>query len=68
MTASELAKSYGLKSLKTVGELTNQSVQVLNLWHKNKPELFKVVLCGCVSQSSQSKLAKIEEILKNGVA
>lgn len=48
MTASQQAKSVGLKSLAQVAEMTGQSPQTLNNWHKNKHELFKVVLMGCV--------------------
>ena len=47
MAASKQAKELGLKSLKQVSELTGQSPQTLINWHKNKPELFEVVLLGC---------------------
>ena len=47
MTASKQAKKLGLKSLTQVSELTGQSLQTLINWHKNKPELFDVVLLGC---------------------
>lgn len=50
MTASEQAKSMGLKSLAVVAELTQQSPQTLDNWHKNKPELFRIVLLGCLLQ------------------
>ena len=49
MTASKQAKAVGLKSLTQVAEMTNQSLQTLTNWHKNKPELFGVVLLGCFS-------------------
>ena len=47
MTASEQAKAQGLKSLAQVAELTGVSFQTLNNWHKNKPELFEILLIGC---------------------
>ena len=47
MTASQKAKSMGLKSLTEVSEHTRTSLQTLINWHKNKPELFNVVLIGC---------------------
>lgn len=47
MTASQLAKAAGLKSLAIVVEMTGVSYQTLNNWHKNKPILFAVVLLGC---------------------
>lgn len=47
MNASEQAKAAGLKSLAQVSKITGVSVQTLNNWHKNKPDLFAVVLAGC---------------------
>ena len=47
MTPSQQAKAEGLKSLSQVKEMTGVSLQTLTNWHKNKPELFKVVLAGC---------------------
>ena len=49
MTASKQAKELGLKSLTQVSELTGQSLQTLTNWFNDKPELFKVVLLGCVA-------------------
>ena len=48
MTPSQQAKAAGLKSLLEVSELTGVSYQTLNNWAKNKPELFGVVIAGCV--------------------
>ena len=53
-TASELAKSNGLKSLNQVKELTGVSIQTLINWHNNKSKLFKVVLLGCYAQIGKS--------------
>ncbi len=50
MTASKQAKELGLKSLTQVSELTGQSLQTLTNWFNDKPELFEVVLLGCVSK------------------
>ena len=47
MTASKQAKELGLKPLTKVSELTGQSLQTLINWHKDKPELFNIVLLGC---------------------
>lgn len=49
MTPSQQAKSVGLKSLTQVSKLTGQSLNTLTNWHRDKPELFKVVLLGCLS-------------------
>lgn len=48
MTASQQAKAAGLKSLLQVQQLTGQSAQTLINWHRDKPELFHVVVAGCV--------------------
>lgn len=47
MTASQQAKAAGLKSLAVVVEMTGSSYQTLTNWHKNKPELFRIVIAGC---------------------
>ena len=49
MTASEQCKLLGLKSLKQVSDMTGQSPQTLLNWHKNKKELFRLVIRGCAS-------------------
>lgn len=49
MTPSKAAKAAGLKSLREVQDLTRQSAQTLTNWHKNKPELFRVVIAGCAA-------------------
>jgi len=49
---AQYAKQEGLKSLKQACELTGQSGQTLNNWHKYKPGLFKVVIAGCVAIES----------------
>lgn len=51
MTPSQQAKATGLKSLSQVSELTGVSIQTLSNWAKNKPDLFAVVLAGCVANS-----------------
>lgn len=50
MTASQQAKATGLKSLSQVAEMTGQSIQTLINWHKNKPDLFDIVLRGCAAK------------------
>ena len=53
MTPSQQAKEAGLKSLSQIKDLTGVSLQTLTNWHDNKPELFKVVIAGCVSIINQ---------------
>ena len=50
MTASKQAKELGLKSLTQVSKLTGQSPQTLINWFNDKPDLFEVVLLGCVAK------------------
>lgn len=49
MTASEQAKAAGLKNLLQVQQITCQSAQTLINWHRDKPELFNIVILGCVA-------------------
>lgn len=57
MTPSKQAKGLGLKSLTQVSELTGQSLQTLTNWFNDKPELFEVVLLGCVAKASPADKA-----------
>ena len=55
MTPSQQCKSAGLDSLAQVSKMTGVSAQTLSNWHKDKPDLFKVVILGCIG--SQSAIA-----------
>lgn len=55
MTASESAKQAGLSNLVEVAEMTQQSVQTLNNWFNNKPDLFKMVISGCALTKQLTK-------------
>lgn len=46
---SEQCKKAGLSSLAELVKITKQSEQTLINWHKNKPELFAVLVAGAVS-------------------
>ena len=50
--ASQQAKSVGLKSLTQVSKITGVSLNTLTNWHRDKPELYRIVLLGCVSEIS----------------
>jgi len=50
MTPSQQAKSVGLDSLAEVSRISSVQQRTLINWHKNKPQLFKVVLVGCVNE------------------
>lgn len=49
MTPAQQAKSVGLKSLAQVSQITGVSLNTLTNWHRDKPELFRIVLIGCKS-------------------
>lgn len=55
-TASGLAKQRGLPSLKAVSDMTGINSQTLIEWHKNRPQLFEVVLDGCVARSRPEQI------------
>ena len=50
MKPSEKCKLAGLKSLAELAEITGESVQTLNNWHKNKPRFFDIVLAGTIEE------------------
>lgn len=52
MSASQLAKQLGCKSLKQITDKTGTSLQTLTNWHKNKPDLFYVVCVGVAALQS----------------
>lgn len=47
MTPAQQAKAAGLKSLTQVSQITGVSLNTLTNWHRDKPELFRIVLAGC---------------------
>lgn len=55
MTASEKAKQHGLRNLAEVASLTKTSFQTLNNYHKNKPDLFEIILIGCAEKSKKQR-------------
>ena len=52
-TPSKQAKELGLKSLTQVSELTGQSPQTLTNWFNHKPELYEIVLLGCLYKARE---------------
>lgn len=47
-SASELAKSVGMKSLAEVSQITGKHANTLTRWYKDEPALFRAVILGCV--------------------
>lgn len=50
MTPAQQAKEAGLKSLTQVSQVTGVSLNTLTNWHRDKQELFRIVLLGCVAE------------------
>lgn len=50
MKPSEKCKLAGLRSLAELSEISCESVQTLNNWHKYKPRVFDLVLRGAVME------------------
>lgn len=59
MKPSEKAKAAGMKSLAELAEISGESVQTLNNWHKNKPRLFDLVLKGAVAERFAKNIDQI---------
>ena len=53
-TVTQQATDLGLESLSQVIELSGVSRQTLDNWSKNKPELFEVVLLGCIAKKDKA--------------
>lgn len=53
MTPSQQAKQAGLDSLAEVSRMTGVRFQTLNNWARNKPDLFQVVIAGCVAMKER---------------
>tara|TARA_R110002033_G_C3897243_1_gene239788 strand:- start:18810 stop:18983 length:174 start_codon:yes stop_codon:yes gene_type:complete len=49
MTPSDQAKGAGLDSLAQVSRISGVQLRTLINWHKHKPQLFQVVIMGCVA-------------------
>ena len=56
MTASRYAKQAGLKSLAEAVRMTGRSADTLTRWHKDMPDLFRVVILGCLEVKRQERL------------
>jgi len=56
---SDIAKAAGLKSLKEISDATGKSVQTLNNWHKDEPDLFRIVVKGVAAEKFAHNLEQI---------
>jgi len=53
---AQQAKRLGLKSLTQASQITGVSLSALTNWHRSKPELFRIILLGCVVDRCQPEL------------
>lgn len=53
-SAASLARSFGFRKLTEVSEMTGISRKTLTNWAVSRPELFRVVLLGCLYIRSES--------------
>lgn len=49
MTPAQQAKLAGLKSLKQAADMVGKPAHTLRNWHRDAPDLFRVVLAGCAA-------------------
>ena len=74
MKPSEKCKQAGLKSLAELSGITGESVQTLNNWSKNKPNIFDAALMWavkkrkCIMMSITLKNRDGEELLKEEIS
>lgn len=52
MTASEQCKAAGIRSLVELSEMVRKPPQTLRNWHRDSPELFEIVIIGCVKKKN----------------
>ena len=64
-TASKYAKQAGLRSLAEAVRMTGRSADTLTRWHKDMPNLFRVVILGCLEVKKQEKL-KVKPAIEAG--
>ena len=65
-TASKYAKQAGLKSIAEVSKMTGRSADTLTRWHKDMPDLFRVVIAGCIEMKRQDKASTMPFSVEQG--
>ena len=58
-TPSQQAKDAGLKNLTQVKDITGVGLTTLTNWHRDKPDLFKLVIAGCILLKLKNQINKI---------
>lgn len=52
-TPSQQAKASGLKSLEQMSQMVGKPTETLRNWHRDSPELFRILLAGCVLEKDR---------------
>lgn len=65
-TASKYAKQAGLKSLAEAVRMTGRSADTLTRWHKDMPDLFRVVIAGCIEIKRHEKASVMPFSVEQG--
>lgn len=52
-TPSQQAKAAGLKSLEQMSQMVGKPTETLRNWHRYSPELFRILLIGCVLEKDR---------------
>lgn len=60
MKAEDKAIEYGLDSLIETSRLSGSSIEYLREVHDSNPQLFKVILIGCISEKSDKVIFRAE--------
>lgn len=60
MKAEDKAIEYGLDSLIEMSRLSGSSIEYLREVHDSNPQLFKVILIGCISEKSDKVIFRAE--------
>ena len=58
MTPGKKAKSAGINGMIEMGQLANKAKSTLEGWYHTNPELFNVVLSGCVVKKLNAAISK----------
>lgn len=55
MKPSEQCKAAGLKNMKELSEMAKLSSETLVNWSKNRPDAFRLLIAGAVSEKRENK-------------
>ena len=62
MTPAATAKTYGVKSLKLLSEVSGYNMDTLRRMHRDKPYRFKLLCLGCVCDELEVDGPRLREV------